>query len=88
MLISILCWILFGLIVGAIARLLVPGRAIQGWGATVLLGIVGSVVGGMIAYLLQLGVDPYQPAGWICSIIGAMVALFIYRRMSAPRLRT
>jgi len=76
------------LIVGAIARLLVPGRDLRGWGATVLLGIVGSVVGGMIAYLLQLGVDPYQPAGWIFSIIGAIIVLCVYNRMTAPRLRT
>jgi len=84
---SILGWIIFGLIAGAIARLLVPGRDPMGWIATILLGIVGSVVGGMIAYALKLGTDPYQPAGWIFSIIGAIVALLIYHWMNKSKLR-
>jgi len=82
MLYSILGWILFGLIAGAIARLLIPGRDPMGWIATILLGIVGSVVGGLIAYALKLGTDPYQPAGWILSIIGAVIALLGYYWMS------
>jgi uncharacterized membrane protein YeaQ/YmgE (transglycosylase-associated protein family) len=87
MFVSILGWIIFGLIAGAIARLLVPGRDPMGWIATILLGIVGSVVGGMIAYLLRLGTEPYQPSGWIFSIIGAIVALVIYHWMTKSKLR-
>jgi uncharacterized membrane protein YeaQ/YmgE (transglycosylase-associated protein family) len=87
MFLSILGWIVFGLIAGAIARLLVPGRDPMGWIATILLGIVGSVVGGMIAYLLRLGTDPYEPAGWIFSIIGAIVTLLIYHWLNRSKLR-
>jgi uncharacterized membrane protein YeaQ/YmgE (transglycosylase-associated protein family) len=82
---SILGWILFGLIVGVIARLLVPGRDPMGWIATILLGIIGSVVGGLIAYALKLGTDPYQPGGWILSIIGAVIALLGYYWLTGTR---
>lgn len=75
---TVLSWIFFGLIVGVIARLLIPGRDPMGWIATILLGIVGSVVGGLIAYALRLGTDPYAPAGWILSILGAVVTLLLY----------
>jgi uncharacterized membrane protein YeaQ/YmgE (transglycosylase-associated protein family) len=75
---SILGFIIFGLIVGAIGRLLVPGRDPMGWVATILLGIVGSLIGGAIAYALRLGTEPFQPAGWIFSILGAVLALVGY----------
>jgi uncharacterized membrane protein YeaQ/YmgE (transglycosylase-associated protein family) len=82
---AIIGWIVFGLIAGAIARLLMPGRDPMGWLATIALGIVGSVVGGLIAYALKFGTDPYSPAGWIFSIIGAMLALAAYYRFSGSR---
>jgi uncharacterized membrane protein YeaQ/YmgE (transglycosylase-associated protein family) len=85
MVFTILGWIVFGLIAGAIARLLVPGRDPMGWLATIALGIVGSVVGGLIAYALRLGTEPYHPAGWIFSILGAVLALLVYYRMSGGR---
>jgi uncharacterized membrane protein YeaQ/YmgE (transglycosylase-associated protein family) len=72
---TILGWMLFGLIAGAIARLLYPGNQAMGWGMTMVLGIVGSLLGGGIAYLLRLGVNPYQPGGWIMSILGAVLLL-------------
>ena len=75
---SIIGWIVSGLIIGAIARLLVPGRDPMGWIATIVLGIVGSLVGGFIAYALKLGTQPFEPAGWILSIVGAVVALLLY----------
>jgi len=75
MITSVLGWMLFGLVAGAIARMLHPGNDVMGWGATMLLGITGSLLGGGIAYLLRLGISPYQPAGWIFSIIGAIVLL-------------
>jgi len=77
MITSIIGWVLFGLIAGAIARMLHPGYEALGWGGTILLGIVGSLVGGGIAYLLRLGTEPYQPAGWIMSILGAIIVLAI-----------
>jgi uncharacterized membrane protein YeaQ/YmgE (transglycosylase-associated protein family) len=80
---NIIGWILFGLVVGAIAKFLMPGRDPGGWIVTILLGIAGSFVGGFLATTL-LGSD--QPAaGWIGSIIGAMVLLFIYRLIVGRR---
>jgi len=75
MITSVLGWMLFGLVAGAIARMLHPGDEAMGWGGTMILGITGSLLGGGIAYLLRLGVYPYQPAGWIFSIVGAIVLL-------------
>jgi uncharacterized membrane protein YeaQ/YmgE (transglycosylase-associated protein family) len=75
MITSIIGWMLFGLVAGAIARMLHPGDDAMGWGGTIILGIAGSLLGGGIAYLLRLGIHPYQPAGWIFSIIGAIVLL-------------
>jgi uncharacterized membrane protein YeaQ/YmgE (transglycosylase-associated protein family) len=74
---AILGWILFGLVAGAIARLLHPGKEDMGWGGTIVLGILGSLLGGGIAYLLRLGTSPYEPAGWIFSIVGAIILLTI-----------
>jgi len=75
MLTSIIGWVVFGLIAGAIARFLHPGYEALGWGGTIVLGIVGSLVGGGLAYLLRLGTSPYEPAGWIMSIVGAIIVL-------------
>jgi uncharacterized membrane protein YeaQ/YmgE (transglycosylase-associated protein family) len=72
---SIIGWVIFGLIAGAIARLIHPGRDSMGWLGTIMLGIVGSLLGGGLAYVLKLGTGPYEPAGWILSIIGAIILL-------------
>jgi uncharacterized membrane protein YeaQ/YmgE (transglycosylase-associated protein family) len=78
---NIITWIVFGAIVGVIARFLMPGRDPMGWIATIVLGIVGSFVGGWLAQLLFQGnaALPAQSAGWIGSIIGALIVLAIYR---------
>ena len=78
---AIIGWAIFGLIVGAIARLLIPGRQAMGLFMTMLLGIVGSVAGGMLSWLFVGGPDrPYEPAGWIMSVIGALLVVFIGTR--------
>jgi uncharacterized membrane protein YeaQ/YmgE (transglycosylase-associated protein family) len=82
---SLIGWVLFGLVAGAVARMLHPGPDAMGWVGTMLLGIVGSLVGGGIAYVLHLGVRPYEPAGWILSIIGAIVLLSMGYFASRPR---
>jgi uncharacterized membrane protein YeaQ/YmgE (transglycosylase-associated protein family) len=79
---AILGWILFGLIVGAIAKLVMPGRDPGGLAITILLGIVGALVGGFIGRLLGL-YQRSESAGFIMATIGAIVILFIYRRMVA-----
>ena len=80
---NIIGWILFGLVVGAIAKFLMPGRDPGGWIVTILLGIAGSFVGGFLATAI-MGRNE-QTAGWIGSIIGAMALLFIYRLIVGRR---
>src|SRR5258708_31024606 len=80
---SILGWLLFGLIVGVIAKFLMPGRDPGGWIVTILLGIAGSFVGGFLATTLMGRQE--QTAGWVGSIICAMVLLFIYRLIVGRR---
>ncbi|MBX3283176.1 MAG: GlsB/YeaQ/YmgE family stress response membrane protein [Acidobacteria bacterium] len=74
--------IIGGLIVGVIARLIMPGKevfpdGIVGWILTAVLGIVGAVVGGFVARALWAGEN--YAAGWIMSILGAIIVLFIVR---------
>jgi uncharacterized membrane protein YeaQ/YmgE (transglycosylase-associated protein family) len=85
---SIIGWIIFGLIAGAIARLLVPGRQPMGLLMTMFLGIIGSFAGGLIAWAFTGGPgEGFQPSGWIMSIIGAVVvlALYVYFSREEPR---
>jgi uncharacterized membrane protein YeaQ/YmgE (transglycosylase-associated protein family) len=78
---TLIVWLLAGLIVGFLARVLVPGPDPMGWLGTIVLGIVGSLVGGFLANLLFTGQAIVQPAGWLGSIIGAVIALLVYRQM-------
>jgi uncharacterized membrane protein YeaQ/YmgE (transglycosylase-associated protein family) len=77
MVMSIIGWIVFGLIAGAVARMVYPGPNPMGWIATTILGMLGSLVGGGIAYLLHLGTSPFEPAGWIFAILGAIILLAV-----------
>ncbi len=76
---GILGWIVFGLIIGVIAKLLMPGRDPGGFIITILLGIAGSVLGGFVGRALGLYGPDARGAGWIISILGAVVLLAIYR---------
>jgi uncharacterized membrane protein YeaQ/YmgE (transglycosylase-associated protein family) len=83
---SIFLWILFGGIVGAIARYLVPGPQPMSLIMTVLLGVAGSFVGGGISWLIfGSPTGSINPAGWILSIIGAVIVVLAYVRFNAPR---
>ena len=84
MLCSLFGWAVFGLFVGAIARLIWPHRQPIGLIRTMLLGVAGSVVGGWVTMALR-GDDPYQPAGYIMSIVGAILVLWIYQATTRPR---
>ena len=82
---GILGWILFGLIVGAVAKLLMPGNDPGGIIVTMLLGIVGAVVGGWIGRALGF-YGPNDPAGFLMSLVGAIALLAVYRAFGRRRL--
>ena len=75
---SVLAWILFGLVVGFIAKLLTPGRDPGGFIVTMLLGIAGALVGGFIGRAMGF-YGPNESAGWLMSILGAVILLLLYR---------
>lgn len=75
---NIVWWLLVGLIAGFLARAMVPGRDPMGWIPTLLLGLIGSLIGGVLGDLLTES-DDFSPAGLLGSIIGAIIALLIYR---------
>jgi uncharacterized membrane protein YeaQ/YmgE (transglycosylase-associated protein family) len=78
---GIVGWIIFGLIVGAIAKLFMPGRDPGGIVVTILLGIVGAVVGGWLGRALGF-YGPNEPAGFLMSLVGAVLLLWIYRALA------
>ena len=82
---AVLGWIVFGLVIGLIARAIMPGAQPMGFILTALLGIAGSFVGGWLGtFLSGAGSKPdlSQAAGWIGSIIGALILLFGYGMIS------
>jgi uncharacterized membrane protein YeaQ/YmgE (transglycosylase-associated protein family) len=81
---GIIGWIVFGLIVGAIAKLVMPGRDPGGIIVTMVLGVVGALLGGFLGRALGL-YGPEQGAGWVMSIVGAIVVLMIYRLLIRRR---
>ncbi|HWR49812.1 MAG TPA: GlsB/YeaQ/YmgE family stress response membrane protein [Bryobacteraceae bacterium] len=84
---AILGWILFGLVVGIIAKLLMPGRDPGGFIVTILIGIAGSLLGGFVGRALGF-YGPGQYGGWIMSILGAVILLFLYRLVVGRRATT
>jgi len=81
---GILGWIVFGLIVGILAKFVMPGRDPGGFIVTVLLGIVGAVLGGFLGRTLGF-YAPGEPAGLLMSIVGAVVVLALYRALTRRR---
>jgi uncharacterized membrane protein YeaQ/YmgE (transglycosylase-associated protein family) len=81
---SILWTIIIGLIVGALAKFVMPGRDPGGFIVTTLLGIVGALVGSWLGRALGL-YSAGQPAGWIMSVVGAIIVLLIYRMVVGRR---
>jgi len=75
---GILSWILFGLVVGIIAKLLMPGRDPGGFIVTMLLGIAGAMLGGFVGRTMGF-YGSQQSAGWLMSILGAVILLALYR---------
>jgi uncharacterized membrane protein YeaQ/YmgE (transglycosylase-associated protein family) len=81
---GILVMIVLGLIIGAVAKLIMPGEDPGGIIVTILLGIAGALVGGFLGRAIGLYQEG-QPAGFVMSIIGALVLLFIYRMFTRAR---
>src|SRR4051794_20731435 len=76
---TMISWGVFGLVIGLVARMLYPGRQSMGFVATMILGIIGSFVGGFISFAFGFRPEEgaFRGAGWIMSIIGAMVVVWI-----------
>ena len=75
---GILGWIVFGLIVGVVAKFLMPGRDPGGFIVTIIIGIVGALLGGFIGRAIGLYRED-DPVGFVMAVIGAIVLLLLYR---------
>ena len=82
--IAVLSWIVFGLIVGALAKLVMPGNDPGGFIVTILLGIAGAMVGGLVGRAMGFYGEG-EPAGYLMSIVGAIILLALYRMMTRRR---
>lgn len=84
---GIIAWIIFGLIAGAIAKLIMPGDDPGGIIVTCIIGILGAVVGGFIAGALGIGsgVTGFSIGSFVVAILGAILLLFIYRMVMSKR---
>ncbi len=86
---GIIAWIVFGLIIGLIARAIVPGRQGMGFVMTTILGVAGSLIGGLAASALTGGTATgFRTSGFIGSLIGAIVLLLVAGMVTGPRRRT
>ena len=87
----IIGFLLFGLIVGLLARAIYPGRQNMGWLSTAVLGMIGSLVGGLIGHAIWGGNSAadgswgFTPGGLISSIIGAIIVLFVWLALTGRR---
>lgn len=81
----IIGWIVFGLVIGFIARFLVPGRDPMGWFGTILVGVAGSLLGGFLTQLIWGLEGPFEPASWIGSIVGAIIVVLAVRQFRPER---
>jgi uncharacterized membrane protein YeaQ/YmgE (transglycosylase-associated protein family) len=79
---DIIWYVIAGLVIGALARLLLPGKQSMSWGLTMLIGVVSAVVGGLLWNAIFSG---NEGIAWIGSIIVAIVIIVLYERMVAKR---
>jgi uncharacterized membrane protein YeaQ/YmgE (transglycosylase-associated protein family) len=81
---QLVLFLVFGLIVGAIARFLVPGKDAGGWVISMLLGVAGSFLGGFLGRGLSLYRDG-EPAGFVMSLLGAIILVVAYHAIARRR---
>lgn len=80
---GIFLWIIFGLIVGVLAKWIMPGKDGGGFFMTIILGITGALLGGFISTKLGMhGISGFNFGSMIIAIIGALIVLFIYRKIT------
>jgi uncharacterized membrane protein YeaQ/YmgE (transglycosylase-associated protein family) len=72
---SLVCWLAFGAVVGGIAKWFMPGRIAEGWLPAIALGMAGSFVGGVFF--------GGHPAGWLGSVVAAVVLIWLYEQFGA-----
>lgn len=77
---NVLIWCVYGIFVGSIAKAIVPGEENFGFVKTVTLGVAGSYAGGIITYLL--GMSPLEPSGLFMGVVGAIVTLVTYNKLT------
>jgi uncharacterized membrane protein YeaQ/YmgE (transglycosylase-associated protein family) len=81
---GIISWIIFGLVAGIIAKWIMPGKENVGFFITIALGIVGAIVGGYISTFFGFGkVDGFNLGSFVVAVIGAIVVLYIYRKIKS-----
>lgn len=83
---EVLAWVLFGLLVGALAKLLLPGRDPGGCIVTALIGVAGALLGGFLGRALGI-YGPGQTAGLVMSVVGAVLLLLLWRFAVGRRMR-
>jgi uncharacterized membrane protein YeaQ/YmgE (transglycosylase-associated protein family) len=81
---SFLVFLVFGLVVGAVARLIMPGREPGGWVVSLVLGVAGAMIGGFVGRMIGL-YEPHETAGFIVSLLAAIGILAVYNGLRRRR---
>ena len=81
---GVIGWMFFGLFVGLVAKLLMPGKDPGGFFITIIIGIAGAMIGGFLGRTLGL-YEPGQPAGFFMAVLGSLVLLFLYHLATRDR---
>lgn len=80
--ILIIGWLLYGIIVGLISKSIYKGVVPSGWVSTLLVGVIGSFIGGFIKYLLTSSGDPFQASGILFGVVGGILTCFIHKKLN------
>jgi uncharacterized membrane protein YeaQ/YmgE (transglycosylase-associated protein family) len=78
---DVIIWVIFGLVVGVVAKFLMPGRDPGGFIITIVFGIVGALLGGWLGRVIGI-YRPGEPVGFIMAVVGAIIVLLVYRMVA------